>query len=152
MIEQLEKRLKAKTVILCIGNRMRGDDGAGPALSEKIEGKVKANIINCEETPENYTGKIKELTPDTVIMVDAVDMGAEPGSMSIIERQKLNDLALYTTHNIPLKVLADYLFIETKADIFLIGIQPESINNGQISPKVEKTLDYLKDILIEILG
>ena len=153
MIEEIEKVLKGKVLILCIGNELKGDDGAGPALAKKLEGRIKAEVINCEEVPESYTGKIKDIKPDTILIIDAVDMKAEPGSISLMDKTKLDDLKLYTTHNIPLKVLVDYLHSETKADIFLIGIQPESVAFGKgISEKVQKTLNYLKDTLIELLG
>jgi len=153
MIEEIKNRLKGKVAILLIGNELKGDDGAGPALARDLEGKINAAVIDCGEVPESYTGKIKELKPDTIVIVDAVDMGAKPGSISLIDKDKLNETKLFTTHNVPLKVFADYLFSEIKADIFVVGIQPKNLGLGRpISKEVSTTIDYLKKILIETLG
>lgn len=151
MIDEFKKRFKGKIVIICIGNELRGDDGAGPALAKNLEGKITADVINCEEVPESYTDKIKKLKPDTVVIVDTIDIKAKPGSVTIIDKESLSELKLYTTHNIPLKVFVDYLYSETKADIFLIGIQPKTFNlKIGLSKEVEETIEYLKDILMKL--
>lgn len=152
IIKEIKKRLKGKVVIVCIGNELKGDDGAGPALAKFLEGDVKADVINCEEVPEIYTDKIKELKPDTIIIVDAVDVKEKAGSVVLIDKNKLEGERIYTTHNIPLKVFVDYLSSETKANVFIIGIQPLSLELGKgLSKEVRKTLKYLKDIFIELL-
>jgi hydrogenase 3 maturation protease len=153
MLEQLKERLKGKIVIVCIGNELKSDDGAGPELALKLEGRLNAEVINCGATPENDTGWIKRREPDTIVVIDAMNMDIEPGSVSLLEKEILNDKQLYTTHNVPLKVFVNYLAIETGADIFLIGIQPATLALGKvISPKVAKTVDYLAELLIGLLG
>jgi hydrogenase 3 maturation protease len=148
LIQELKDRIKGRVVLVCIGNRLKGDDGAAIVLGEALEGKIQAEIIVCGEVPENFTGKIKEKNPDTIVLIDAADMKSEPGSVSIIPFEKLLEMKIYTTHNIPLKVLADYLHAETEAEIFLIGIQPEYKTSGQkLSRKVRITVDRLIEIL-----
>jgi hydrogenase 3 maturation protease len=153
MLDTLRKRLRGRIVIACIGNVLKSDDGAGPALAEKLEGRLNAEVINCWDTPENDTGAVKRAQPDTIVVVDAMNMDIGPGSVSIVEKEQLEEMDLYTTHNVPLKVFVNYLAMETGADIFLIGIQPETLALGKvISPKVSKTIDTLADIFIELLG
>ena len=152
MYAELEKRLKGNIVIACIGNELKGDDAAGPSLAKALKNKIRAHVINCAEVPESYTGKIKELRPDTIVIVDAVDLKAAPGSVSIIEKNQLGEIKLYSTHNVPLKVLMDYLRIETKADIFLIGIQPSHLPfSSDLSDEVKKTVENLADIFQKLL-
>ena len=152
MIEELKKRLKGNIVIACIGNELKGDDGAGPAFAKSLQGRIKASVINCEEIPESYTGKIKKLKPDTIVIVDAVDFKEKPGSAGIIEKEDLNEDKTYSTHNLPVKVLMDYLKTETKADIFLLGIQPGSLKLGaNLSESVKKTIEQLAEIFLKLL-
>lgn len=152
MLEELEKRLKGTIVIACVGNELKSDDGAGPALAKALQGKIRAQVVNCEEVPESYTGKIKELKPDTIVIVDAVDLKALPGSIAILEKEKLNEITPYSTHNVPLKVFVQYLEAETKADIFLIGIQPSHLSfSSSLSEEVKKAVEGLAEILQKLL-
>ena len=117
-----------------------------------MHNKIRAQVINCAEVPESYTGKIKELKPDTIVIVDAVDLKAPPGSVSIIEKDKLDEMKLYSTHNVPLRILMDYLRLETKADIFLIGIQPSHlVFSSHLSDEVERAVTSLADIFQKLL-
>ena len=62
--------LRGKTVIVGMGNPLRGDDGFGPALIERLRGKVSATCIDAGIAPENYVGRIVKETPDTILLVD----------------------------------------------------------------------------------
>jgi len=77
---------RGKTVIVGIGNIMKGDDGAGPSVIEKIQGKVKALCIDAGTAPENYLGKIIKENPDTVLFVDAADINCLPGEYTLLEK------------------------------------------------------------------
>ena len=61
---ELQARLTGKVVVLCVGSRMRGDDMFGPLVAKRIAGKVAAEVIDAENVPENYLGKIAKLAPD----------------------------------------------------------------------------------------
>lgn len=151
MLEELASKLKGRVVILGIGNELRGDDGAGAALAESLRGKVRAEVINGGEVPESYTGKVKEFKAESIILADAVDMGEKPGSVSLIERDDLAGFPATSTHNIPLKVLADYLHTETGADVFLLAIQVRSTAFGAaLSPEVEDTLAVLRKFFLTL--
>ena len=148
MLNKLKKRIKDKTVIACIGNELRTDDGVGPYIAKTLSDSTKYNVINCEDVPEHFTGEIKRHNPKTVIFIDAVQMDAEPGSASIIETKDLDVYRIFTAHKVPLKVLFNYIEKETGADVFLIGIQPENMQDGKtLTPKVKKSAEYLEDIL-----
>ena len=43
---ELSRRLKGNVLLIGIGNTLRGDDGAGPALIERLEGRVKALLMD----------------------------------------------------------------------------------------------------------
>jgi len=73
--------LRDKVVVLCLGNIDRGDDAVGPYLASKIKGKVEYDVIDAGVTPENYTGVIKRLKPNRIIIVDAVSFEGKPGEI-----------------------------------------------------------------------
>ena len=83
MTNLLHGRLRGKTVIVGIGNSLRGDDGFGPALVQRLQGRVRPVCIDAGVAPENYLGRIVKEQPDTVLLVDAAHLGLEPGIPSV---------------------------------------------------------------------
>ncbi|UCE99357.1 MAG: hydrogenase 3 maturation endopeptidase HyCI [Planctomycetota bacterium] len=135
-------------VILGIGNRDRGDDGVGPYLAEQLIGRVDAEVINCEEIPESYTGVVRKLKPDTVIVLDAVSMGEKPGAVAFLTQEEVSTMG-YSTHNASVGLLMKYLNQATGAQVFLLGIQPENTSYGSpMTPRVRKTADALCSIMM----
>lgn len=63
-------------VLLCVGNSMMGDDGAGPLLAGAAAAP-KGNwvVIDGGSAPENDIVAIRELRPTRLLIVDATDMG-----------------------------------------------------------------------------
>lgn len=96
MWKQLKERLKGNVVMVGVGNPLRGDDAVGPALVERLYGKIEADLLDVGEVPESYLSRITDLQPDTVLILDAVDVGAKPGSLAIIETSDLGNLNLST--------------------------------------------------------
>jgi hydrogenase 3 maturation protease len=80
---------------------------------------------------------LTNLKPDTVVFVDAVDLGMPPGSIALIEIDQITG-HLATTHRMPITILMSLLCRETGADVFLLAVQPDVIDFGApISQKVE---------------
>ncbi len=148
MIEQLRDRLKGKkTLILGIGNTMRGDDGAGPALIERLQGKVSARLIDGGEVPENYLGPIEAAGPEVVLIVDAADLKAAPGDVALIELDQLAKTGI-STHNASLGLFASVVQRLTGADILVLAVQPEFNSFGApISEAVGRTLEWVEEAL-----
>ena len=147
MHNTLKNILKGKVVIVGIGNSMKSDDGFGPALIERVKGKVKAVCINAGTTPENYVGAIAREKPDTVLLVDAVHMDLEPGKYEILGPEEIIKSG-FTTHDISPKMFIEYLKSETNAAIYMLGIQPERLDLGEeMSAAVMKTLEELSELI-----
>ena len=49
--------IQGKTVFFGIGSTLRGDDGFGPVLVQKLQGKINAVCINAENAPEKFIKK-----------------------------------------------------------------------------------------------
>ncbi|MBU0497743.1 MAG: hydrogenase maturation peptidase HycI [Candidatus Thermoplasmatota archaeon] len=133
-----------KVVILCIGNRLGGDDGIGPYIADHLPSANNRWIIDCGVAPENYTSIVRQQKPDLVILIDAVDMHLPPGSIRNIPADHIGTMHI-STHNIPLSVLIKYLKTFTN-DVLLIGIQPETMN-GSLTLTLKKSGDKLIKII-----
>ena len=144
----LKSVLKGKIVIVGVGNTLRGDDGFGPALAERLRGEVNALCIDAGTTPENYLGKIAAEKPDTVLIVDAVHLGLPPGRYEILRKHDILS-AGFTTHDISPRLFVEYLERKTEAQIYMLAVQPARLDFGaEISPNVKTTLDSLSAFLI----
>lgn len=115
-------------VLLCVGNSMMGDDGAGPLLAEKFRAAPQGNwqLIDGGSAPENDIGAIRALRPDRLLIVDATDMGLNPGDIRLIDPNDIADMFIMTTHNMPLNYLVDQLQ-DAVGEVLFLGIQPDIV-------------------------
>jgi hydrogenase 3 maturation protease len=133
--------------IVGIGNRLKADDGAGPALIDLLEERPGRLLVDAGVAPENYVEKIARMEPDTVLLVDAMDLGARPGHHAVF---RPGDLAAggISSHAGSLELVADYLRNRTNATIHVLGIQPGSLQPGAgLSPPVRAAVRDLADVL-----
>ncbi len=135
-------------VLLGIGNPLHADDGAGPKLADMLAGTPGVTAFNCGTAPENFTGLVRKLEPDLLIIADAADMGLAPGSIRVIPPEKIRDTSI-DTHTLPLYHLVDFL-AEPSRKIVVIGIQPASLDwTENLSEQVESVLNELKVMIAE---
>ena len=140
---RLKERLKGKIVIVGMGNPLKGDDGLGPYLIKRLKGKVRAHLIDGGSVPENYVGKIASLKPDTILVIDACDLGWTPGRMELIEIEKMRNTG-YSTHNTSPGVFMNYLKEETGADVFMLAVQPREVKLGKgLSSPIKKMIEKI---------
>jgi len=152
-------------VILGVGNILKGDDGIGVYVAEKLKeyiekveqrakedktrgDRVMVVAINCGTTPENYTSIIKKSSPDRLIVVDAADLGLSPGLCRIIPPERVGVMCI-STHNMPLSLFTSYVghFCQ---DIVLVGIQPERMDFGaKLSSVARRAGGQVVNLIIE---
>jgi len=148
--EQLNKFCGSRTVILGIGNTLKGDDGAGPQLCNRLVGRTSAEVIDAGTVPENYVGPIVKKAPQSLLIIDAIDFTAQPGTIRLLSPEVLSGLS-GSTHSPSPRLFIDLLREDISVDVFFIGIQPARTELGQpLSPEVERAVDLLADILSEI--
>ncbi|MEA3253747.1 MAG: hydrogenase maturation peptidase HycI [Chloroflexota bacterium] len=154
-----------KTLVLGIGNTLKGDDGIGVYVAERINEhleKVKQDsqqaesaggaediaAIDCGTVVENYTSAIREHEPDLLILVDAADMGLSPGAYRSIPPEKIDVMCL-STHNIPLSLFVSYVG-EFCQRVILLGIQPAGMDFGTaLSADVQESGDFVAALIVE---
>lgn len=147
LLTQLEKFRHLRTLILGIGNTLKGDDGVGPAVCAELKGRVFAEVIDAGTVPENYIGPIIKKAPELLLVIDAIDFGASPGTVRILTPQSLSSLST-STHTASPRLFIDTIRREISVDVFFLGIQPARTQLGRpLSPRVEQAVKSLADAL-----
>jgi len=159
--ELLKTKLKAakRIAFLGVGSELRQDDASGMLIAEYIENafrnktalKCQTKVFFGSTAPENLTGKIKEFNPTHLVIIDSIDIGKPSGTISLITSEEIGGIS-FSTHRLPLKIMIQYLNEFLKSQILIIGIQPKTIEFGNIlSKEVTKSVKLLSGIIIEIL-
>ncbi len=151
LFEQLNELRGSATVIVGIGNILKGDDAAGPLVCEQLERTgVSAELIDAATVPENYIQTIIKKAPRNLLIVDAVDFGAPAGTVRIFEPDQLSAHAV-STHTLSPRLLIDMVRRSIKVDVYFVGIQPAHTQLGQsVSPAVSQAIQRLCDVLAEV--
>lgn len=141
---------------MAIGNELRGDDGLGPLFANKISKIIKNEsnvvVINGGIVPENFTGTIRKENPSHVILIDAVEMNAQPGDMKFIAKEEISQYNV-STHSMPISFLIKYLETTSSFKIILLGMQPENMELGEeITENVKISVNNLINIFKTILN
>lgn len=141
--------------VLGIGNEMMGDDAAGALLARELKkckmqnAKCRIEIMETSTTPENFTGAIRKLQPDLVVMVDAADMNLEPGAVGFLDTKQMHTM-MHSTHTLPLSFLAGYLEQMGTAKVIALGIQAGHIKLDQ--PMTREVAESVKRIVKTFAG
>jgi len=145
---QLKKFKDNKIVFFCIGNALKGDDGVGDYLFERLPEGKNIHRINGSNAPVNFIGKIEKLDPKTVIIIDCVHSGQEPGSIHLKESSDIYSSPV-DTHS---GLLGEYIR-ELKMDCkwYILGIEPYTLEGiNRLSPQMKKRADEVSVMLREL--
>ena len=145
-------------LVVGLGNPLMGDDGIGVTVARDLRFRrcISAPVIEAG-TPG--FGLIELLTDERpVVFIDAVDAGRTPGSVFWVDPNEVAGETLrYSLHQVTLADVIDLLKATgAKADIKIIGIQPEKIGAGldlsealadRLPEIIESTETMLRDSL-----
>ncbi len=150
LFDKLKKLRDTATLILGIGNTLKGDDGAGPLVCEQLSGKVCAEVIDAGTVPENYIQTIINKAPQNLLVIDAIDFGAPAGTISIFKPVQLDSFVL-STHTLSPRLFVDVVRKDIKVDVYFVGIQPAQMQLGQPQSKqVIEAIQWLAGTLTRI--
>ena len=151
LLQQLNKLRSSATVIVGIGNIIKGDDGAGPIVCQKLKkAKICADLIDAGTVPENYIQPIIKKAPHNLLVIDAIDFGATPGTIKVFESEQLNT-HIISTHSLSPRLFVDMICQNVSVDVYFIGIQPAQVQLGQsISPEVNLAIEQLSEVLAQV--
>lgn len=141
--------------VIGVGNRHRGDDGAGPAVLDELEQRNLPENVALIDLGSNPLHVIEYFaSSDRVVVIDAALMGVEAGE---VKRFKVEDLSLlgknpFSTHSYGLSegiYLAKSLGCMPN-ELVLIGIQPGCVDAGtELSPDVRKSISMVAQNVLE---
>jgi len=149
----LKDKIKGKACIVGIGNIIRGDDALGPKLIEMLRSRqILTPLFDCGTAPENYIFPILATSCDTVILIDAADMGVSPGDAGIFALEEIANVS-FSTHNPSPRLFTDLLKTgKDDMNIFVVSIQPKTTSLGSpMSAEVMRSLENLADAFLETL-
>jgi hydrogenase 3 maturation protease len=163
-LREIHKALSKKKpdpvfAVLGIGSEIRGDDAAGvlavnalASLSKKTPLPPSVHLINCGTTPENFSGMLRKIQPDYILMLDAGDFGGEPAEIQLFSRELAVGFGA-STHALPLATFADYLVSELNCDCSLLLIQPVCIDLlAPVNEEVESAATQAAEFLFQLLS
>lgn len=136
-----------KAVVLGIGREGYGDDAVGPVLAQRLGSRGRLTALVAEELPENYTEPIRRLTPQTILLIDAVDFNGLAGQVVLLREEELT-ASCCSAHHASLRPLMRYLSFTTGAQVRLLGVQPDACRpQTALSRPVSETLSVLHSLL-----
>ena len=153
----LEER-KFTTLVLGVGNRLMSDEGIGVHVIERLAGRYKlpeeVQILDGGTLGLDLLYYLEGI--ENLLLVDAAETGAEPGTMIRLEGEKVP--AFLSIKISPHQMgVPDMLAAAKMKDIYpkrlvFWGIQPEQITLSlDLSPLLESKVDLLVEKLVEEL-
>jgi hydrogenase maturation protease len=144
-----------RIIVACVGNVLRRDDGFGYAVAERLSGLPEGTEVL--ETGIGGIALLQELLRgcDGLIIVDAVDRGADPGTVLLIEPEigppsSVPDMHLAN----PDQVLAMAARMEClPSRVLLVGCQPQDADGlGEgLTPAVARAVGPAADRIREVV-
>jgi hydrogenase maturation protease len=150
--EQLEECLNGRFCLMGLGNTDYGDDGLGVRLAERLAAAGLTDVIVAGTMPERFIDTAIAAAFDYLIFLDAVEMGAPPGSAVFLDSGEIAArFPQISTHKISLGLLARLVEEKGTTKARLLGVQPESLKSGaELSETVGKTVDLLYQLILDV--
>lgn len=122
--------------VLGVGNPLMGDDGVGVAVVERLWGE---SVPQGVEVVDAGTGGLDLVhligESDVALLVDAVEMGAEPGTLRWFRPQAVQcerELCHLSLHETRLGAVLQWLeLLGCQTPVWILGVQPASVRLGE---------------------
>lgn len=127
-MDSLRSRLAGagRIAVVGIGDELSPVDRLGMLAAREIDALniPGIRVFFAGTVPESMTGPVRTYHPDHILLLDAADTGAPPGTLEILLPGTIRS-GMFSTHALPLSVVMEYLSQETGAEVTLLGIQPD---------------------------
>jgi hydrogenase 3 maturation protease len=125
IIKQLRKLLLPGSAIVCAGNELCGDDAAGLAVAGQIPHDGPWKVFEAGPAPENFLVRIAQSRPPSVLLIDAMDFGGEPGEVTLVDAKGITGQGP-STHGPGAEAFLELLTQMHACPMYVMGIQPRS--------------------------
>ncbi len=140
--------------ILGIGNTLRGDDGVGIVIAQKMKDRDFSADVKVYEVGSGglkVLHRLEEL--EKVILVDSVRFDGSPGDYRFFSPEEVKSMkGVSGTHGTDVLEIIELSeeIDESPEEILILGIQPKSLSLGEdLSPVLEDKLSVILDDLEE---
>jgi len=164
-----------RIALLGVGSELRGDDAVGVLVAQRLArrpplkspaagpratrmprsaayGRPAFRVFVGGTAPENLTGEIKRFRPTHLIIVDAAEFAQAPGTVRLIDPENAEGVT-FSTHSLPLSVLAGYLRQHFPCAVAIVGVQPGTLTFGAtLSPPVRRAASRIVSAIRDILS
>jgi hydrogenase maturation protease len=133
-----------RVLVACVGNVLRGDDGFGPAVAERLSLPDGVRLV---ETGIGGIALVQELMAgwDGLVLVDAMDCGAAPGTVVSVVPEVGEAVHVPDVHLAnPERVLTTAKGLGVLPErVVIVGCQPTDVRElGKgLSPPVARAVD-----------
>jgi hydrogenase maturation protease len=156
--QDAEDILKAKSVVIGLGNVYMKDDGLGLRVAGELEKMNLGENVSVQEHPEMDLAVIGTLQDASkVIIIDAVKSGKEPGTISkyTFTPRKEEIAELPSLHSMKLSDLLDIAMSSgaLTCPVVIVGVEPKDDSPGtELSSEVESALPRVIEAVIKELS
>lgn len=146
------------TLILGVGNTLYGDDGLGVRIAERLaQERLPAGVVVEEAGLNGVDLVIKMEGWQRVILIDAVQMGTQPGTWRRFKPEEVRLIAEGQRFSLHQSGVASALELaealgKLPAEVILYGVEPEVLEVKEgLSPAVQAAIPELtQNILNEL--
>ena len=137
---------RCETLVLGCGNILFGDDGFGPAVAERLGSRpdLPASMVVLDAGTGVrqllFNLVLSPVRPQRIIVVDAVDMGREPGEVWTLQASELPGVKCddFSMHQLPtsnlLRELAELAGVEVRCVVVQVAEVPAEVRPGLSEP------------------
>ncbi|QSG10306.1 hydrogenase maturation protease [Halapricum desulfuricans] len=140
--------------VIALGNPFRMDDGVGPMLLDRLGDRELPDVELVDLGDPGF--RLIHVLGDysSVVIVDAVDFGAEPGTFEVFDPADTGttpaERSSHRTDVFELLEVADA--VEGPTTVRVFGVQPESVDFGdELTDEVAAALPPATDALVEAI-
>ncbi len=158
LLSFIESAKKGKLIIFCVGNDLRGDDGIGQMIYQRLRAQFRNNILlyNVGGSLENFLPVLSKKSVTHCLIIDAIEFGdneVPAGAIGFFKPSDLkNNQVTFSTHFIPMRIIVDHMKKESGAVIRILGVQPKTIDfDAEMSYEALNAIEKIITFLIPLL-
>ncbi|MBN2079309.1 MAG: hydrogenase maturation protease [Spirochaetes bacterium] len=155
-IPVMERLARSRTCFVGMGNPLMRDDAVGIHVVEGLRERCRSDFVtalNVEDVIENHVCAIADGDAEHVVIVDAVQSGAGPGSVLFGRLGEFNEvIGNLSTHKLSLLLSGKMLESHGKT-VWLLGIEAHDVDFGTgLTDEVRRSADTLLDVLLSYIN
>jgi len=140
--------------ILCLGNELLGDDAVGTVVADQLR-RLLPEEFDVDTTNESGLDLIDHVVDtDALVVVDAVQTGAKPGTVHLLDEDDLPSVCAASPHYVGLKEairVARALELPAARKVIILAIEvSDTLSFGaEMLPAVRAATPIMAETILE---